>query len=115
MRRILRRQNENGLGEIEFARDRLHQVALEPFAVQDDGERIAGKAAAGENIERYKMPAHQVLLPAVVVSFKAAVSPPSPSPSSATERRPKPSLNTRASSPNQSPLATLMPFAAAAP
>jgi hypothetical protein len=48
MRRILRRQNENGLGEIEFARDRLHRVALEPFAVQDDGEWIAVKAAAGE-------------------------------------------------------------------
>jgi hypothetical protein len=28
IRRILRRQNENGLGEIEFARDRLHRAAL---------------------------------------------------------------------------------------
>ena len=48
MRRILRRQDKDGLGEIELARDHLHRVTIEPFGVQDDGERIAGKAPVGE-------------------------------------------------------------------
>lgn len=39
MRRVLRRQHENGLGEVELAGDRLHRVGIEPFGVQDNGER----------------------------------------------------------------------------
>src|SRR5262249_39533240 len=114
MHRVPRRQNEDGLGEIEFSGDRLHRAGIEPVGFQDDRERVAGKAPGGEHIERHKAPAHQGLPPAVAVSCKAAVSAPSASPSSAIESRPKPSLKTRAASPNHPPLATRAPFAAAA-
>src|SRR6516165_9462894 len=114
MRRVPRWQDKDGLGEIEFAGDRLHRVVIKPVGVQDDRERVAGKAPGGEHIERHKAQAHQGLPAAIAASFKAAVSTPSASPSSAIERRPKPSLNTRAFSPNHSPFATRAPFAAAA-
>jgi len=114
MRRVPRRQDKDGLGEIEFAGDCVHRVGIEPVGFQDDRERVAGKAPGGEHIERHKATAHQNLAPAVAVSFKAAVSAPSPSLSSAMESRPKPSLKTRASAPNHVPFATRTSFAAAA-
>ena len=38
---VARRQDEHGLGQVEFARDRLHAVRVEPVGIEHDGERIA--------------------------------------------------------------------------
>ena len=48
---IARGQNEHRFGEVEFARDRLHALVVEPFALKDDGERIAGESGLGEDVE----------------------------------------------------------------
>jgi hypothetical protein len=53
---IVRLQHENRLGQVEFARDRLHASAIEPVAIEHDGQRIAGERVLGEDIERMKFP-----------------------------------------------------------
>ena len=58
MRGILWRQHEHRFGQIEFTRDSLHGAVVEPFGLQDDGQRIAGKAPAGEDIESDKAAFH---------------------------------------------------------
>jgi len=58
MRRVGGRAHEHRFREIEFARDRLHCLRVEPFGIEHDRERIARKAFAGENIERDETALH---------------------------------------------------------
>jgi len=48
MRRVLRRQHERGLGQIEFGGDGLHLRAGQRPAIRDDRQRIAAEFAVGE-------------------------------------------------------------------
>jgi hypothetical protein len=56
--RIGRREDEHRLRVIELACDGLHDIRAEPLGLQHHGERIAGKAAVGEHVERREMSAH---------------------------------------------------------
>ena len=49
--RLVGRQHEHGLGEVELAGDRLHRRRVEPFGIQHHGERVAGKRPIGEHVE----------------------------------------------------------------
>ena len=51
---IVRRENEDGFGQVELARDRLHAGVGEAVGVQYDRQRIAGKSRVGEHVEREK-------------------------------------------------------------
>ena len=51
--------NEDGLGEIHFARDGEHRVVGEAVTVGDDGERVAFKSSGGENVERVEAAFHR--------------------------------------------------------
>ena len=50
-----RRQYERGLREVHFGGDPLHLLARQPFGGGDDGQRIPGERAVGENV-RLKEP-----------------------------------------------------------
>ena len=62
--RLLRLQHEHGLGQVELARDRLHARAVQPVGVEHDGQRIAGEARVGEDVEDVELQLHRALLPA---------------------------------------------------
>ena len=49
---VLRGQDEHRLREVELARDLLHRGRVEAVCVQHHGERIAGEAGVGEDVER---------------------------------------------------------------
>ena len=55
---IARRQHEDRLRQVEFARDRLHARRVEPVAIEHDGERVAGEGDVGEHVERVIGAAH---------------------------------------------------------
>src|SRR5512139_3839873 len=55
---VLRRRDEHGFRIIEFASDGLHRLRVEALAIEHHAERIAGKAFAGEDIERNEAAAH---------------------------------------------------------
>ena len=61
MDRVPRLENEHGLGEIEFARDRLQARIVKPLRVDDDRERIAGERRLGEDVEREEAARHAAL------------------------------------------------------
>ena len=56
--RISRLEDEHGLGQVELGGDRLHARVVEPFGVEDHGERIASQRRLGEHIERLKPALH---------------------------------------------------------
>ena len=56
---VPRLENEHRLGQIEFGGDRLHADVIEPFCVENDGERIAGQRRLGEHVEGLKSARHQ--------------------------------------------------------
>ena len=49
--RVLRWQNEHCLGQIEFARDRLHGLGIEALGIQHDRQRISRQRVGRENIQ----------------------------------------------------------------
>ena len=51
VRRVLRRQHEGRLGEVELGGDRLHLLGREAFGVENDGQRIAAELPVGENVD----------------------------------------------------------------
>src|SRR5215831_19457245 len=53
---------EHGLGEIELTRDALHVRGLEALSVEDNSERIAGKASGSEDVEGRVVAAHETIL-----------------------------------------------------
>ncbi len=53
MRRVLGRQHEDRLRQIELARDRLHRLAVETLGIEHDGERVPGKRPVGEYVEDF--------------------------------------------------------------
>ena len=56
--RISRLEDEHGLGQVELGGDRLHARVVEPFGVENHGERIASQRRLGEHIERLKPALH---------------------------------------------------------
>jgi hypothetical protein len=50
VRRIVRRQHEDRLREVELAGDPLHVLARDPLGLRKDGERIAPERAVGEDV-----------------------------------------------------------------
>jgi hypothetical protein len=56
---VLRLEDEDCLGQIEFARDRLHATVIETFGVQHDRERIAGERGLGEDVKREETARHR--------------------------------------------------------
>ena len=68
-------EDENGLGEVEFGRDRLHAGVVEALGVENHGERVAGERRLGEYVERVKSPGHEVIVPPLpAMSFRALAS-----------------------------------------
>ena len=59
--RVARLFDEDRLGQVEFARDRLHPRVVEPLAVEDDGEGISGERDLGEDVERVELAAHRTV------------------------------------------------------
>jgi hypothetical protein len=59
---VLGRQDEDGLGEVKLARDRLHARRVEPFRIENDGERVAGERLGGEHVEGDEAAGHGGLL-----------------------------------------------------
>src|SRR5438132_7199992 len=49
--RIVRRQDESRLGEVQLARDALHQLGGEAFAVEHYRELVAGQGLLGEDVD----------------------------------------------------------------
>ena len=45
-----RRQDEDGLGEVHLARQRLHRQRVEIAGVGEDGELVAGERDVGEDV-----------------------------------------------------------------
>lgn len=50
MPRVTGRQHEGGLGEIGFARNRLHGAIREALGVRKNGELVAGEGPVGKDI-----------------------------------------------------------------
>jgi hypothetical protein len=59
VRRILRRQHEGGLGEVELAGDGLHLRAGQRRCVGNDGQRIAAEFAVGKDVDGDKRNLHR--------------------------------------------------------
>ena len=55
---ITRLEHENRFGEVEFARDGLHALRIQPLGVEDDGQRITRKGLVGEDIKGVEATAH---------------------------------------------------------
>jgi hypothetical protein len=51
VRRLLRRQHEGGLGDVELGGDRLHVRAGQRPAIRYDRELIAAEFAVGEDVD----------------------------------------------------------------
>ena len=49
--RLVGRQHEHGLGQVELAGDRLHRRGVEPFGIEHHRERVAGERPIGEHVE----------------------------------------------------------------
>ena len=60
---VPRLEDEDGLGQVKLGGDRLHARVVEPFGVEDHGERIASQRRLGEHIERLKPARHQSPVP----------------------------------------------------
>ena len=60
MARFARGKHKHRLGMAELARNRLHDRRVEPFPIEHDRERIAGKAPIGEHVEGRKPAAHDL-------------------------------------------------------
>ena len=56
---ITRALQEDGLGQVELARDGLHLPVIEIVGVADDRQRIAAEPLLGEHIERVELLAHE--------------------------------------------------------
>ena len=56
---VPRLEDEHGLGQVKLGGDRLHARVVEPFGVENHGERIASQRRLGEHIERLKPARHQ--------------------------------------------------------
>ncbi len=54
-----RLEHEHGLGEVEFARDRLHAAVVEAVGIEHHGERIALERRLGEHVEREEAARHR--------------------------------------------------------
>ncbi len=63
VRRVLRLQHEDRLGQVQLARDRLHLLGVERIGIADDGQRIAAEAAIGEDVERVQRQRHASIIP----------------------------------------------------
>ena len=51
VRRIVGRQHENGLREVELARNALHGDRTEPFRIEHDGERVSRQRTIREDVK----------------------------------------------------------------
>ena len=60
---IPRLEDENGFRQVELGGDRLHAGVVQPFGVEDHGERIASQRRLGEHIERLKPARHRENVP----------------------------------------------------
>ena len=49
--RVLRRQHEGRLGEVELGGDRLHLLGGQALGIGHDGQRIAAESAVGEDVD----------------------------------------------------------------
>ena len=58
VRRVLRRQHEGGLGEIELAGDRLHLRRGQSAPVEHHGKRIAAERPVGEHVDGHEIQSH---------------------------------------------------------
>ena len=45
-----RREDENGLGEVRLAGNRLHVDLAQVAAIREDGDRVAGQRLVGEDV-----------------------------------------------------------------
>ena len=61
VRRILWRQHEGRLREVELVGDRLHLLRCQPFGIGNDGQRVAAETAVGEDIESHEFELHRRL------------------------------------------------------
>jgi hypothetical protein len=50
VRRVVGRQDEGGLAQVELARERLHVRIRQAGGVGQHGERVAAEAPAGEHV-----------------------------------------------------------------
>ena len=57
--RVPRLKDKNGFRQVELSGDRLHAGVVQPFGVEDHGERIASERRLGEHIERLKPARHR--------------------------------------------------------
>ncbi len=48
---LVRRQEEDGLGQIQPCGDDLHGGIVQAFAVDDDAQRVAGAGAGSEDVQ----------------------------------------------------------------
>ena len=60
---VPRLEDEHGLGQVKLGGDRLHACVVEPFGVENHGERIASQRRLGEHIERLKPARHPSPVP----------------------------------------------------
>ena len=58
MRRVLRRQDEGGFGEIELGGDRLHLARRQSGRIEHHGKRIAAERPVGEHVDGHEGQAH---------------------------------------------------------
>src|SRR5215213_7195696 len=49
--RLVRRQHEHGLGQVELAGNFLHRRRVKPFGIEHHGERVAGERSGREHVE----------------------------------------------------------------
>jgi hypothetical protein len=56
---VLRRQDEDRLGEVELARDPLHALGIEAISVEHHGQGVSGQGLVRENVEGDETAAHR--------------------------------------------------------
>lgn len=72
MGRIVRRQHEDRLREVEFAGDGLHAGIRQPFRVQHDSQGIARKRLIGEHVEDKEASGHREVPCWAATAFRLA-------------------------------------------
>ena len=65
--RIVRRQDESRFGEVQLARDALHQLGAEVFAIEHDRQLVAGQRLVGEDVDDADLVRHARAIRHVVV------------------------------------------------
>ena len=58
VRRVLRRQHEGRLGEVELGGDGLHLLGRQALGVRHDGQGIAAELPVGENVDGLEVAFH---------------------------------------------------------